>query len=233
MLPLPFCRAAAWAVHLYTASGALTAFLGLLAVLRDDARLAFFWMLAAAFIDATDGVLARLADVRRHAASLDGAHLDDIVDYLTYVFLPTFLVYHFRLVPAGWELAVVAAMLLSSAVGFTLADAKSKDYFFTGFPSYWNIVSLYLFVLDWPRLINAAILTGLAALVFVRVGYIYPSRTPAWRSVTMGLGTAWAIAVLAIVWQLPSPPRALVIASLLFPVYYIVLSLVLQRRRVA
>jgi phosphatidylcholine synthase len=233
MIPLPFRRAAAWGVHLYTASGVVFAFLGLLATLRDEARVAFFWMIAATFVDATDGVLARIADVKRYAAALDGTHLDDIVDYLTYVFLPAFLVYHFGLVPATWGIAVVAAMLLSSAFGFTLADAKSDDHFFTGFPSYWNIVALYLFVLGLSPAANAAVLIALAALIFVRVGYVYPSRTPALRGTTVSLGSVWAMAVVAIVWLLPSPPRALVIASLLFPVYYFVLSLALQRRRVS
>jgi phosphatidylcholine synthase len=231
MIALPFRRAAAWGVHVYTASGAFFAFLGLLAAIRNEARLAFFWMAVATFVDATDGVLARIADVRRNAAALDGTRLDDIVDFLTYVFLPAFLVYHFGLVPEGWALLVPAAMLLSSAIGFTLADAKTEDHFFTGFPSYWNIVALYLFVLGLSPAVNAAILAAFAALVFVRIGYVYPSRTPAWRSLTVALGSAWAVAVVAIVWMLPSPPRGLVIASLAFPVYYVVLSLHLQLRR--
>lgn len=230
-LPLPYRRAAAYGVHLYTASGALMAFLGLLAVVQGNARAAFLWMVAATFVDSTDGLLARLADVRSHAAGVDGARLDDIVDYLTFVFLPAFLVYHFRMTPQGWAVAVVAAMLLSSAFGFSATDAKTSDHFFTGFPSYWNIVVLYLYALGARPLVNAAVLLALAALVFVRVGYIYPSRTPTWRRLTLTLGAAWAVAVTAIVWMLPSPPRALVIGSLAFPVYYVVLSLLLQRRR--
>jgi phosphatidylcholine synthase len=196
-----------------------------------DARLAFAWLAAATFVDATDGVLARLADVGRHAPEVDGPRLDDIVDYLTFVFLPAFIVYQFRLVPAGWELAVVPAMLVSSAIGFAFDDAKSADNFFTGFPSYWNIVALYLFVLGLAPWVNAAILVALAVLVFVRVGYIYPTRTTTWRIPTLLLGAAWGAAMIVVLWQLPAASRALVIGSLIFPVYYIVLSFVLQRRR--
>jgi phosphatidylcholine synthase len=217
---------------LYTAAGALMAFLALLAVLRPDARAAFAWLALATFVDATDGLLARLADVRRHAPALDGPRLDDIIDYLTFVFLPAFIVYQFRLVPSGWELAVVPAMLLSSAIGFALTDAKSTDNFFTGFPSYWNIVVLYLFVLDLPAWVNGGILLVLAGLVFVRVGYIYPTRTPAWRTATLAFGAFWGASMIAVLWLLPAPPRPLVIGSLAFPVYYIVLSFVLQRRRI-
>lgn len=230
MTALPY-RVAAWLVHLYTGAGALLAFLALVAVVRGDAREAFIWMAAATAIDATDGLFARLADVKRHAALVDGARLDDIVDYLTFVFLPAFLVYHFRMLPPGWDLLVVIAVLLSSAFGFTAQDAKTSDHFFTGFPSYWNVVALYLYVLALPPLANASVLLALAALVFVRIGYIYPSRTPTWRPLTLTLGVLWSLAVIITIWTLPSPPRALVIGSLVFPIYYVVLSLVLERRR--
>jgi len=230
-LALPYRRAAAWLVHVYTASGGVMAFLGLIAVARDDARTAFLWMLAATIVDSTDGVFARWANVRAYAPEVDGAKLDDIVDYLTFVFLPAYLVYHFGMVPDGLGIVVVAAMLLSSAFGFSLNDAKTADHFFTGFPSYWNIVVLYLYALATTGAVNAAVLLSLAALVFVRVGYIYPTRTLAWRRVTLSLGGLWGATIAAIVWLLPHAPRAMVIATLVFPVYYLVLSLMLQRRR--
>ena len=74
---------------------------------------------------------------------LNGATLDDIVDYLTFVFVPAFVAASRGLLPAGsagW--VVVAAVLLSSAFGFSREDAKTADHFFTGFPSYWNIVAV-------------------------------------------------------------------------------------------
>lgn len=193
--------------------------------------MAFIWLAVATAVDSTDGLLARIAGVKTYAATLDGARLDDIIDYLTFVFVPAFIVYFVRLVPEPLMLPAVAAMLLSSAFGFTLQDAKTDDHFFTGFPSYWNIVVLYMVALATGPVVNVAVLLGLAALVFVRVGWIYPSRTPQWRAVTLALATLWALAMIVVVWMLPTPPRGIVIASLVFPVYYIVLSLALQRRR--
>ena len=73
---------------------------------------------------------------------------------------------------------VAAAMLLSSAYGFNRNDAKTADHFFTGFPSYWNVVMFYLLVAGWSSAVNAAILVVLAVLVFVPIRYVYPSRTP-------------------------------------------------------
>lgn len=226
-------RAFAWGVHVYTATGAVTGFAALIAVTGGDYRAAFLWLVAATVVDASDGVLARLADVKRRTPTFDGARLDDIVDYLTYVVVPIFLLHHAGALPAGWGGAVAAIVLLSSAYGFASLDAKSDDYFFTGFPSYWNIVAVYLMAARLEPAINAAVLIVLSVLVFVRIGYVYPSRTPVLRGPTTALGLVWAVMIVAIILTLPSPPGWLVIASLYFPVYYTVLSLVLHRRRTA
>lgn len=221
----------AWAVHAYTASGALAAFLGTLAVFDRDYRAAFLWMVVATFVDASDGVLARLARVKETLPGFDGARLDDIVDYLTFVFLPVLLLYHSGSLPVGWGVLVAAAVLLSSAYGFASLDAKTDDYFFTGFPSYWNIVAVYLYAAGLPPIANAVILLVLVALVFVRIGYVYPSRTPVLLGLTVVLGGIWALMILAIILMLPNAPRTLVVASLFYPIYYAALSFVLQARR--
>jgi phosphatidylcholine synthase len=222
----------AWSVHLYTASGALLAFLGVLAVFHGRYRDAFLLMVAATIVDATDGVLARMARVKEVTPQFDGARLDDIVDYLTFAFLPILLLFHAGDLPATWGWVPVAAVLLSSAYGFAATDAKTSDAFFTGFPSYWNIVALYLHAAGMHPAINAAVLLGLAGLVFLRIGYVYPSRTPVLRSLTNALCVLWGVMVIVLILQLPDVSRLLLVGSLFFPVYYIVLSLVLNARRV-
>ena len=128
-------------------------------------------------------------------------------------------------------LPVVGLVLVSSMYGFVSPDAKTSDHFFTGFPSYWNIVVLYLLALEISPGVNAIVLVVLSALVFVRIGYVYPSRTPVLRGLTLTLGSAWAAAIGAMIVLWPFPPRWLTIGSLAFPVYYLVLSLVLNARR--
>jgi len=221
----------AWAVHAYTASGALAAFLGTLAVFEADYRAAFLWMVAATFVDASDGVLARLARVKETLPGFDGGRLDDTVDYLTFVFLPVLLLFHAGSLPQGWGMFVAAAVLLSSTYGFASLDAKTDDYFFTGFPSYWNIVAVYLYAAGMPPAVNAAILLVPVALVFVRIGYVSPSRTPVLRRLTVVLGAIWALMILAVIVMLPNTSRTLLVGSLFYPVYYAVLSFVLQVRR--
>ena len=207
------------------------AFAGVLSVIDGRFRAAFLWMIAATIVDGTDGALARLARVKEVTPSIDGARLDDIVDYLTFVFLPILLLYQAGHLPPGWGLAVSAGVLLSSGYGFASADAKTSDNFFTGFPSYWNIVALYLHAAAMAPLVNAAILVTFSVLVFVRIGYVYPTRTPVLRGVTLTLGGIWGLMIIAITVMLPEVSGALLIASLFFPVYYTVLSLVLHARR--
>ena len=221
----------AWAVHFYTASGAVLAFLAVLATFEDRFRAAFMLLIASTLVDATDGFLARLARVKEFTPGFDGARLDDIVDYLTFVFVPLLILYRGGHLPDGWGLAVCAAVLLSSGYGFASLDAKTSDYFFTGFPSYWNIVALYIHAARTPPVFNGVLLLGLVAMVFVRIGWIYPSRTPVLQGLTNILGAIWAVMVLVVTYLLPDVPGWLLIASLFFPVYYTVFSLWLHARR--
>jgi len=221
----------AWGVHLYTATGAIWALLAAEAVVEAKWRAAFLWLFVAVAVDSTDGVLARAARVKERLPRFSGARLDDIVDYLTFVFVPALIVWRAQLVPEGWAVPVTAAMLLASGYGFVSEDAKTADQFFTGFPSYWNIVVLYLFVFGLQPLYNAIVLLGLVALVFVRIGYIYPSRTPTLRLLTLSLGVVWGGMMLMLIVRLPDSPQPMAWLSLFFPIYYLTLSLVLHRQR--
>jgi phosphatidylcholine synthase len=223
----------AWLAHLYTASSAVLALLATIAIFDYRFRDAFFWLAAAIVVDSSDGVLARMVRVKERLPWFNGAKLDDIVDYLTYVFVPALFVWRSLLVPAAWTIAVASAMLLSSSYGFNREDAKTSDHFFTGFPSYWNIVVFYLFVMQASQVVNAVILLVLAVFVFIPIRYLYPSRTPYWRWLTIILGLVWGAMLLVMLWELPAVSPILLWGSLLFPLYYVVLSLVVGRRRAA
>jgi phosphatidylcholine synthase len=221
----------AWLVHAYTASGAVLAFLATQAASTGNFRGAFLWLFAAVLVDSTDGVLARWARVHERVPDFSGRKLDDIVDYLTFVFVPAVILWQAQAISGAWVIPVVAAVLLSSLFGFVSEDAKTDDHFFTGFPSYWNIVALYLVVLGLSPVANAVILLILSGLVFVRIGYVYPTRTTTLRAVTLGLGLVWSVMMLVLTLQLPTPQRSIAWLSLFFPVYYTILSLVLHARR--
>jgi phosphatidylcholine synthase len=220
-----------WIAHAYTASGAVIALLATAMAFAHNFRAAFLYLVAATFVDATDGVLARGFRVKERLPQFDGALLDNIVDYLTYVFVPALIVWQADLVPSAFP--ICAAMLLSSAYGFAQADAKigGADHFFTGFPSYWNIVAVYLYVSHWSQRTNAIVIVALAVLVFVPIRYLYPSRTTALRLPTLALGTMWAALFTWMIWRLPAVDGPWTLVSFIFPIYYVALSLWLQFRR--
>ena len=221
-------RAAAWAVHAYTASGVVAGFLALRATFLGEARTALLWMLVAVLIDATDGTLARAVKIKRVLPWFDGAKLDDIVDYFTFVIVPVVFLYQLRLLPARGTLFFVALPFLASAYGFCQAAAKTPDFFFTGFPSYWNIVALYLYAGQTPLWLNGALICVLSLFVFIPIRYIYPTRTVRFRRLTNLLGGLWVGVLLVLLWQLPTPPLWLVLLSLYYPFYYTALSFYLH-----
>ena len=161
----------------------------------------------------------------------DGDRLEDIIDYANYVIVPCWFFIHANLLPPPDALWLSSLPLLASAYGFCQKEAKTSDHFFLGFPSYWNIVVFYTYILQSPPWINAFVVLLLSILVFVPIKYIYPSRNPRFRALTNSLGSLWGLAVLAIIYLLPEPPRSLILLSLLFPAYYALLSLWLELLR--
>jgi phosphatidylcholine synthase len=220
-----------WIAHLYTATGAVIALLATGLTFSHNFRGVFIYFVVATFVDATDGVLARALKVKERLPDFDGAKLDDIIDYLMYAFIPALVVWQAGLVPAPFP--ICAAMVLSSAYGFSQSKAKvaSTDHFFTGFPSYWNIVVVYLYLAQLAPLTNAIILATLAILVFVPIRYIYPSRTVAFKLPTLVLGTMWSVLFTWLIWRLPAVDGPWTLLSLIFPAYYVVLSLWLHAGR--
>lgn len=229
-----FRVALAWGVHLFTATGAVWGFLALSAVFRHEWRLAILWMILAMVVDGLDGFLARLADVKTYAPGIDGALMDNILDYLNYVVVPAlFLVEVPNLLPPGWGFFCAASILLTSAYQFTQVDAKtdeSNDYFFKGFPSYWNVVAIYFLVLQWNPWVNLVLLIFFNILIFVPIKYIYPTRNQKLRRLTLILSYLYAIIGVWGAIQYPVVPPWVVWASFAYFAYYIVLSLIPKER---
>ena len=225
-------KAGSWLVHGYTATGAVLALLIVLAAIDGDVERALWLGLAALVIDGTDGMLARRFEVKERLPEFDGALLDNIVDYLTYVFAPVVLLLQTGYLPDGTAGTVVAALpLIASSYQFCRVDAKTDDHFFLGFPSYWNVVAFYVIALDLGAAVTSALIIVCALLVLVPIGYLYPSRMTVLRTPTLVLSGVWLVLYAVVVAQLPSPDGLVVAASLAYVAYYGGLSLYLHRRR--
>jgi phosphatidylcholine synthase len=220
-----------WLLHLYTASGAFFGIQAILAATRGEIYLSFQLMMLTILIDATDGTIARKLRVSERLPQIDGRTLDDIVDYFTYVIVPVYVMVSVGLVWSHW--LCWAPLVIASGFGFANVNAKTEDDFFLGFPSYWNLVALYIFCFGWPVWVNSLLVLVLAALVFVPIRFIYPSKTKEYQIPTLLLGAIWGIQTVALVvcpqalpdWWLPS--------SLFYPIYYVSMSLYLHRKNIS
>jgi phosphatidylcholine synthase len=199
----------------------------------DGETIRALWLLLATLaIDGTDGMLARRLRVKETIPWFDGARLDDIVDYITYTFVPVVLLWTGDYLPAGALGAVFAALpLLASSFQFCRVDAKTDDHFFLGFPSYWNVVAFYVIVLGLSPAVAAALLLVCSVLVFVPVRYIYPSRTAAFRRLNIWLTAGWLVAYAVLLAQMPDPNPVVVALSLAYIAYYATLSVYLTLTR--
>ncbi len=210
----------AYGVHLFTALGAA---LGLWAILLtyDGFYKEAIWVLGAAvFVDAIDGSLARYVNIKENAPKIDGALMDNLIDFVTWTVAPLFWIYATMQVPL-WVLLICA---IASAFGFSNTNAKTNDNFFLGFPSYWNIVVFYIYLLQLPVLFTSAVLIIFAISTFLPIKFIYPTRTPYLRGLTLVLGVIYALQLLALMVLFDDSPMYLVYTSFVFPVYYFTLS---------
>ncbi len=229
-------RALAWGVHFYTALG-LACAAGVAVLIVEGTDAAFrqaFWLLAlATLIDATDGTLARAIHIKEVLPRFDGRRLDDLIDFLTYTSLPLLLVWRAKLLPEGAE-AVLLLALFASAYGFCQVEAKTADGYFLGFPSYWNLVALYLYLLrPWPGWLSVGTVVTLSALTFVPWRYLYPSQRGRLNFWTNLLAAPWAALLAASLWlagEDREAGRLFALGSLYYPAWYFAASWVVSAR---
>jgi phosphatidylcholine synthase len=220
-----------WLIHIFTASGAFVGLMALLAIYNHQWLESFWWMGAAILIDAVDGVFARVVKIKIAVPQIDGALLDNIVDFFNYTIVPCFFLLVTQLLPEGWCLVCVMAVTLSSAYQFTQTDAKTLDHFFKGFPSYWNIGVFYLYFWQMNVWINLSILLVLAVLSFVPIKYVYPSRLDylthnKFLRLGMLLATVlWGFATAGLLWSYPQSNPPLSIISMGYLILYLGMSL--------
>ncbi len=226
-LPLLVKKTLAWSVHLFTATGAIWGFLTLIAIFEENWRAAILWIVIAMFVDGFDGMLARWFHVKEYAQGVDGGLMDNIIDYLNYVVVAAFILIKApNLMPAGLEMVGAFSILLTSAYQFSQVDAKTDEqsFFFKGFPSVWNFLVIYMMLLGLNPWFNFALLVLCNIMVFVPVKYVYPSRNTRLRRLTLILTYIYfAIGVWGLL-QYPSVPQWIVWISLVYVLYYVLLS---------
>jgi phosphatidylcholine synthase len=195
-------RAAAFSVHIFTATGAAVALMALLEAVREHWAAMFAWLGVALIVDALDGPIARRLDVVRLQPDWSGEVLDLVVDFVTYVFVPAYAI------TASGMLLPVAAPLLGAGIVITgalyFADRRMKtaDNHFRGFPALWNAAAFYLFLLQLSPALSSLLVALLIVLTFVPFHVIHPVRVARLRGLTLLLIALWAaLAVIVLIYD--------------------------------
>jgi phosphatidylcholine synthase len=224
--------AAAWAVHAFTASGIVLGFLALIAILEGDRVAAFMWLGLALFVDGIDGTLARAARVKELTPQFDGATLDNVIDYFTYVAVPAMMIYWFGIVPPGWELPIAAGIMAVSLYTFANLGVKTSDYYFTGFPALWNLLVLYFHVMQSSQWTNLIVIIVCAVFTFIPVKCVHPLRVKDFRAITLPITVLWAATSLRLVLSSPNVQKPQEASPIIFwlwvaaSVYFFGISLI-------
>ena len=195
-------KAPSYLVHIFTALGVVFGFLALLATVDGKIPEAFLWLAAALFVDGVDGTLARAVNVNQNTPEIDGAILDNIIDYLNYVVVPVFIFYSLGMAPEPYLLLSCVAILLVSCFTFTNTNIKTDDFYFSGFPAIWNIVVLYFYILETSEFTNFIFVILFCVLTFIPFKYVHPFRVVEFRKITLMITSIWMITTTILLFDL-------------------------------
>lgn len=181
-------------VHLFTALGIICALFSVHALLDRAFETAFVWLGIAMIIDGIDGAFARALDVKRRLPRFSGEKLDQVVDYVTYVFVPVLALQLGGYLVGAWGGVLASLILLSSLFHFCDSGNKADDHCFVGFPAIWNIVAFYIFAFDLPGWAVATLVLGCVILTFVPMRWLHPMRVRTLRPINLAMSGLWALA---------------------------------------
>jgi phosphatidylcholine synthase len=183
----------AFAVHVLTAAGAGLALVALLAAVRGAFDVMFLCLGIALIVDGIDGTIARALKVAEVLPRWSGEVLDLVVDFVTYVFVPAYAIAAGGLLPEGLGAPAGIVIVMTGAIYFADRRMKTADHYFRGFPTLWNVVAFYLFVLKLPPWLAAGLVALLTVLTFMPFKFLHPFRVARLRFVTMGALVLWSL----------------------------------------
>jgi phosphatidylcholine synthase len=205
--PTTLLRLRAFAVHIFTATGAALGFLALLAAVRGEWVTMFVWLAIALFVDGIDGTLARAFHTAALLPRWSGDVLDLVVDFVTYVFVPAYAIAASGLMPPWLFLPTCILIVMTSALYFCNREIKTIDNCFRGFPALWNAIAFYLLLLRPPAWGAALAVIVLAILTFAPIRFVHPFRVTRLRGLTIVVLALWgALAIVALAHNLAPGP---------------------------
>ena len=83
-------------------------------------------------------------------------------------------------------------IMVISVISYSNKNTKTDENYYVGFPAIWNVVVLYLVILDYSVLINVAILIFLIVLKIVPIRFAHPFRTKS-QKINFVVSLSWFI----------------------------------------
>jgi phosphatidylcholine synthase len=197
----PLASISAFAVHIFTASGAALALLALTSAVDGRWQTMFLCLGAALIVDGVDGAMARRLKVAELLPRWSGDVLDLVVDFLTYVFVPAYAIVASGLLPRPLAIPAGIAIVVTGTLYFADRRMKTADNFFRGFPALWNLVAFYLFVFRPASWLAAALVIVLLVLTFAPLKFVHPIRVRRWRVVNIAALILWSVLALVTLWR--------------------------------
>jgi phosphatidylcholine synthase len=219
----------AFAVHVFTASGAGLALLALIAATRGDVVGMFWWLGVALFVDGIDGALARRFKVAETLPRWSGEALDFVVDFTTYVFVPAYAITMSGLLPGALAVPLGLVIVVTSAIYFADREMKTEENYFRGFPALWNAAAFYLFLWKPSPWLAAFVVVALAVMTFLPIRFVHPFRVSGRRAVTILVLVLWAILAALALYRNLDPGLAVAVALSLLGIYFLAAGLLRTR----
>ena len=182
-----------WALHLLTSFGIICSFFALNNIIDGEIFKAFMWLGLGLFIDGIDGTIARFLKVSVKLPHIDGFMLDSLIDYINYIFIPAFMLHHLRILPEIMDIIIPATIMVISVISYSNKNAKTDENCYVGFPAIWNVVVLYLMILNYSVLVNTAILIFLIVLKIIPIRFVHPFRTKSFKKSTLVVSLSWFV----------------------------------------
>ena len=182
-----------WALHLLTSFGIICSFFALKNIIDGEIFKAFMWLGLGLFIDGIDGTIARFLKVSVKLPHIDGFMLDSLIDYINYIFIPAFMLHHLRILPEIMDTIIPATIMVISVISYSNKNTKTDENYYIGFPAIWNVVVLYLVILDLSIQVNTGILIFLIILKIIPIRFVHPFRTKKFKKLTLVISLSWFV----------------------------------------
>mgnify|MGYP000518503377 CR=1 FL=1 len=204
-------------IHLYTASGGLFGIFALFYAADGNFYKSFIFLFITLVIDGTDGMLARKYKVSKNLPNMDGVMLDNVIDTMTYAWIPFLVMYKLNLFSPLW----LCLPALGAMYCYTIADMKNDEGFFINFPTLWNLVALYFWLIKPNAIWCILVLIFLTVLSFLPTRYMYPSKQKFLQKTNFVLIIIWVLSLFYIFIKKDFQNTSLIYFSLfIYPVFY-------------